>query len=72
MLFQYTSVRENVFNSHENRYGRINSFRNGNITQHSTSVDIGKILRSSGYTVDILEGFLFNRLEYNLFERFFW
>ena len=65
------SVKENVFNYRKNRYEEINRFRNGDITQHLTSVDIEEVVRFGGYVVEILEGFICDNLDFNPFERFF-
>ena len=35
------SIKENVFNDRKIRYQKINGFRNGYVTQHLTSVDMG-------------------------------
>ena len=43
-------VEEFVFND-RNIYEEINRFRNGDITQHLTSVDIEEVVRSGGYNV---------------------
>ena len=64
------SFKENVFNDRKNRYEEINRFRNGDITQHLTSVDIEEAVRSGGCIVKILEGFVCNNLEFSPFERF--
>ena len=63
------SVKENVFNDRKNRYEEINRFRNGDITQQLTSVDIEEVVRSGGHFVEILEGFFCDNLEFNPFER---
>ena len=52
------------------KYEEINRFRNGDITQHLTSVDIKEVVRSGGYIVEILEGFICDILEYIPFKRF--
>ena len=70
IVFQHMSVKEKVFNDRKNRYEEINRFRNGDITQHLTSVDIEEVVRSGGYIVKILEGFVCDNLEFNPFERF--
>ena len=64
------SVKENVFNDRKKRYEEINQFRNDDITQHLTSVDIEEAVRSGGYIVKILEGFIEDNIEFNPFERF--
>ena len=70
IVFQHMSVRENAFNDRKNRCEEINRFRIKDITQHLTSVDIEEIVRSGGYIVKILEGFICDNLEFNPFERF--
>ena len=70
LVFQHMSVKEKVFNDRKNRYKEINRFRNGDITQHMTSVDIEEVVRQGGYIVKILEGFICDNLEFNPFERF--
>ena len=47
----------------------MNRFRNTDITQHLTSVDIEQVVRSGGYIVKILERFLCYSLEFNPFEK---
>ena len=42
------SVKENAFNDRKNRSEEINRFRNGDITQHLTCVDIEEVVRSGG------------------------
>ena len=64
------SVKENVLNDRKNRCEEINRFRNGDIIQHLTSVDIEEVVRSGGCIVKILEGFFCDNLEFNPFERF--
>ena len=65
------NVKENVLNDGKNKYEEINRFRNGNITQYLTSVDIEEVVKTGGYIVEFLEGFICNNLEYNPFKRFF-
>ena len=69
-LFQHMSAEENVFNDRKSRYEEINRFRNGDITQHLTGVDIEEVVRCGGYAVKILEGFICVNLEINPIERF--
>ena len=63
------SVKQNVFNNRENNIEKINRFRNGDKTQHLTSVDIEEIVKSGGYVVDLLEKFIFDNLEGNPVDR---
>ena len=69
IIFHHLSVKGNVFNTRKKRYEETNRFRNGDITQHLISVDI-QIVRSDGFFVDTLEGFLCDILDYNPFQRF--
>ena len=57
VIFRQMSVKENKFNDLKSRYEEINCFRNGDISQHLTSVDI-EVVRSGGCIVKILEGFI--------------
>ena len=69
-FFQVFIVKEIIFNDRKNSYEEINFFRNGDITQPLTSVDIEEVFRSEGYNVKILEVFICDFLEFNAFERF--
>ena len=62
IFFQHMSVKGNVFNDRKKSYEEINRVRNGDITQHLTSVDIEEVDRSGGYIVRILEGFICDNL----------
>ena len=64
------SVRGSIFNDRKCRYEEISRFRNGDWTQHLFGVDIAEVVRSGGYIVKLLEGFICDILEFNLFERF--
>ena len=64
------NVKGIVFNARKKRYEEINRFRNGDITQHLTSVDFEEVVRSGGFIVKIIEGFICDKLEFNPFERF--
>ena len=69
IVLQHTSVKENVFNDRKNRSEEFNRFKNCDITQHLTSMDVEEVVRSGGYIVKILEGFICDNLEFNPFER---
>ena len=69
-IFQHIRVEENVINYRENRCEESNFFRTSDIIQHLTSVDIKEDVRSEGYFVKILEGFICDNLEFSQFERF--
>ena len=70
IIFQHMSVKRSAFIDCKNRYEEINHFRNGDIVQHLTSVDIEEVVKSGGFIVKILEGFICDNLEFNPFERF--
>ena len=63
------TVKGNVLYNRKNKYEEINRFRKGDITQYLTSIDIEKIVRSGGYNVKILDGFICINLEFNPFGR---
>ena len=69
-IFQQMSVKK-TFNDRESRYEEINHFRNTDIFQHLTSVDIEEIVRSGGYIAKKLERFICENTEFNPFESFF-
>ena len=64
------SVKENVFNDRKEICEGIIRFRNGDIIQHLTTVDIEEVVRSGGYIVKMLEDFICDNLEFIPFERF--
>ena len=69
-IIQHMSGKENVFIYRKKRSEEINRFKNGDIIQHLSSVDIEEVVRSGGYIVKMLEGFICDNLEFNPFERF--
>ena len=60
IAFQRMSVKGNVFNYRKIRYEENDRFRNCNITQYLTSVDIKKVVKTGGNIVEFHEGFVFN------------
>ena len=58
------SVKGKVFNDRKNRYVLVNRFRNCDIIQHLTTVDVGEVVRSGGCIVEIVEGFICDNLEF--------
>ena len=62
------SVKENVFNDCKYRSKEINRFRNGDLTQHLTSVDIEEVVRFGGCIVKKLESFICDNLDFNPIE----
>ena len=63
IIFQRMSFKENVYNHRKNKYEEINRFRNGDITQYLTSVNIEEVVITSWCFVEILERFISNNLE---------
>ena len=57
VVLQHTAVKEDVYNETKNKCECVNRFRNGDITQHLTSVDIEEIVRTGGVFEKILRGF---------------
>ena len=49
---------------------KINRFRNGDITQHLTSVDIEEVVRVDGVIKEFYEGFICDNLDYNPFKEY--
>ena len=68
-MFDYMSCKENVFIDRKKKYEEIVCFKNGDISQHFTNMDI-EIVRSGGYIVKSLQGLVCDNLEFNPFERF--
>ena len=56
IIFQHMSGKENAFNNRKKRYEETIRFRNCDVTQHPTSVDIEGVVRSGGYIVETLKG----------------
>ena len=55
IIFQHLSVKEKILNDRK-KNEEINRFRNGDIVQHLTSVDIQEVVRFGGCIVKKLEG----------------
>ena len=64
------SIKEDVYNESKNKCECVNRFRNGDFTQHLTSVDIEQVVRTGGIVEDVYEGFICDNLDYNPFEEF--
>ena len=69
IIFQHMSVREQVFNAIRNSWEEVNRFRNGYIKQDLTSIEIEKIVRVGVIKTSFFEGFIFDEIDYNPFEK---
>ena len=58
-------VKENFFNETKNKYDCANRFRNGDITQHLTSVDIEEVVMVGGLIIEFYEGFICDNFDFN-------
>ena len=70
LILQHMAVKEDVYNETKNKYENVNRFRNGDITQHLTSVDIEEVVRVGGVIKKFYEGFICDNLDYNPFEEY--
>ena len=70
LIQQHMAVKEDVYNETKNKYENINRFRNGDITQHLTSVDIEEVVRVGGVIKEFYEGFICDNLDYNPFREY--
>ena len=70
LILQHMAVEEDVYNETENKYENVNRFRNGDITQHLTSVDIEEVVRVGGVIKEFYEGFICDNLDYNPFKEY--
>ena len=67
---QHMAVKEDAFNETKNNCECVNRFRNGDITQHLTSVDIEEVVRIGGVIKEFYEGFICDNLDYNPFREY--
>ena len=70
LFLQHMGVKEDVYNHTKNKSKSANRFRNGDITQHLTSVDIEQVVRTGGVIKAFYEGSFCDNPDYNLFEEF--
>ena len=63
-------VNEEVFDESTNKYEKLTRFRNGDITQYLTSVDIEQVVRIGGIIKEFYEGFTCDNLDYNPFKEY--
>ena len=65
LILQQMVAKEDVYNETNKNCECINRFRNGDITQHLTSVDIEEVVRIGGVIKEFYEGFICYNLDYN-------
>ena len=70
LILQHLAVNEDVLNENEHKYEKINSFKNGDIIDYVTSVDLEEIVRIGGFVLEFYEGFICDNLEFNPFYNF--
>ena len=70
LILQHIVVKEDVYNKTKNKSEDVNRFRNGDITQHLTSVDFEEFARIGGVIEEFYEGFIFDNLVYNPFKEY--
>ena len=65
------AVKEDVYDEIKHKCECISRFRNGDITQHLSSVDIEEVQRVGGVIKEFYEGFICDNLDYNPFKEYF-
>ena len=70
LILQHMAVKEDVYDETKNKSENVNRFRNGDITQHLTSVDIEEVVRVGGVIKEFYEGFICDNLDYNPFKEY--
>ena len=70
LILKHMVVEEDVYNETKNKCECVNRFRNGDITQHLTSVDIEQIVRTGGIIKEFYEGFFCDNLNFNPFKEY--
>ena len=70
LILQHMGVKEEVFDETKNKHEPVNRFRNGDITQHLTSIDVEEIVRIGGIIKNIYEGFICDNLDFNPFREY--
>ena len=71
LFLQHMAVKEDVYKETKNKSENVNRFRNGDITQHLTSVDIEEVVRVGGVIKEFNDGFICDNLDYNPFKKCF-
>ena len=64
------ALKEDVYNETKHKCECVNRFRNGDITQHLTSVNIEEVVRTGGFIKEIFEGFICGNLDFNPFKEY--
>ena len=64
------AVKEDVHKETKNSTENVNRFRNGDIAQHLTSVDIEEVVRIGGVIKEFDERFICDNLDYNPFKEY--
>ena len=70
LILQHMAVKEDVYNETKNKSENVNRLRNGDNTQHLTSVDIEEVVRVGGVLKELYEGFICDNLDYNPFKEY--
>ena len=70
LVLQHMAVKEDVFIETKNKCECVNRFRNVDITQHLTSVDIEEVVRIGGVIKEFYEGSICDNLDYNPFKKY--
>ena len=70
LILQHMAVKGDVYNETENKSENVNRFRNGEITQHLTSVDFEEVVRVGGIIKEFYEGFICDNLDFNPFKEY--
>ena len=66
-ILQHLPINEKVYNPKTKKEEQINVFRNGEIIDHVTSIDLEEIVRVGGRVLKFFEGFICDQLEYSPF-----
>ena len=70
LILQHMAVKEDVYNEAKNKSEKVNRFRNGDIKQHLTSVNIEEVVKVGGVIEELYEGFICDNLDYNQFKEY--
>ena len=69
-ILQRMAVKEDVYDEIKHKCECINQFRNGDITQQLTSLDIEEVVRIGGVIKVFYKGFICDNLDYNPFKEY--
>ena len=70
LILQHMAVKGDVYNETKDNHESINRFRNGEITQHLTSVDIEEIVRTGAVIKEFYKCFICDNLDFNPFKEY--